>query len=215
MKKEPILYGVIGLLIGIILTGFVAGYSVNHGYGGMMQMMGVNNNHMNSSNVDKQFIEQMIPHHESAIAMAKLALQKTKHDEVKTLANNIITSQTAEINTMKQWYKDWYGTDVPTVSANHMWGGSMMNSQTSTDELSAAADFDKAFLSQMIEHHQMAVMMANMLSISTNRPEMKKLGNDIITAQNKEIGDMQQWQQQWGYETSTSGMDNMMDMMGH
>jgi uncharacterized protein (DUF305 family) len=96
-----------------------------------------------------------------------------------------------------------------------MWGGSMMNSQTSTDELSAASDFDKAFLSQMIEHHQMAVMMANMLSISTNRPEMKKLGNDIITAQNKEIGDMQQWQQQWGYETSTNNTGNMMDMMGH
>ena len=215
MKKEPILYGVIGLLIGVILTGFVAGYSVNHGYNGMMQMMGVNNNHMNSNNVDKQFIEQMIPHHESAIAMAKLALQKTKHDEVKTLANNIISSQTAEINTMKQWYKDWYGTDVPTVSTNHMWGGGMMNSQTSTDELSAASDFDKAFLSQMIEHHQMAVMMANMLNISTDRPEMKKLGNDIITAQNKEIGDMQQWQQQWGYETTSSGTDNMMDMMGH
>jgi uncharacterized protein (DUF305 family) len=215
MKKEPILYGVIGLLIGIILTGFVAGYSVNHGYNGMMQMMGVNNHHMNSSNVDKQFIEQMIPHHESAIAMAKLALQKTKHDEVKTLANNIITSQTAEINTMKQWYKDWYGTDVPTVSANHMWGGGMMNSQTNTDELSAASDFDKAFLSQMIEHHQMAVMMANMLNISTNRSEMKKLGNDIITAQNKEIGDMQKWQQQWGYETSTSDTGDMMNMMGH
>lgn len=215
MKKEPILYGVIGLLIGVILTGFVAGYSVNHGYNGMMQMMGVNNNHMNSNNVDKQFIEQMIPHHESAIAMAKLALQKTKHDEVRSLANNIISSQTAEINTMKQWYKDWYGTDVPTVTTNHMWGGGMMNSQTSTDELSAASDFDKAFLSQMIEHHQMAVMMANMLNISTDRPEMKKLGNDIITAQNKEIGDMQQWQQQWGYETTSSGTDNMMDMMGH
>ncbi len=215
MKKEPILYGVIGLLIGVILTGFVAGYSVNHGYNGMMQMMGVNNNHMNSNNVDKQFIEQMIPHHESAIAMAKLALQKTKHDEVRSLANNIISSQTAEINTMKQWYKDWYGTDVPTVTTNHMWGGGMMNSQTSTDELSAASDFDKAFLSQMIEHHQMAVMMANMLNISTDRPEMKKLGNDIITAQNKEIGDMQQWQQQWGYETTSSSTDNMMDMMGH
>ncbi len=215
MKKEPILYGIIGLLVGIILTGFVAGYSVNHGYNGMMQMMGVNNNYMNSGDVDKQFIEQMIPHHESAIAMAKLALQKTKHDEIKTLANNIITSQTAEINTMKQWYKDWYGTDTPTVSANHMWGGSMMSSQTSTNELSTASDFDEAFLSQMIEHHQMAVMMANMLSISTNRSEMKKLGNDIIAAQNKEIGDMQTWQRQWGYETSTNGTGGVMNMMGH
>lgn len=215
MKKEPILYGIIGLLIGVILTGFVAGYSVNHGYYGMMSMMGMDSDNVMGRNVDKQFIEQMIPHHESAIAMANLALQKTKHDEVKTLANNIISSQTAEINMMKEWYKDWYGVDVPTVSASNMWGGSMMESETSTDELSAASDFDEAFLSQMIEHHQMAVMMANMLSISTSRSEMKKLANDIITAQNKEIGDMQQWQQDWGYEASTSDAGDMMHMMGH
>ncbi len=215
MKKEPILYGVIGLLIGVILTGFVAGYSVNHGYYGMTNMMGMDSDNVMGRNVDKQFIEQMIPHHESAIAMANLALQKTKHDEVKTLANNIISSQTAEISTMKEWYKDWYGVDVPTVSASNMWGGSMMESETSRDELSAASDFDAAFLSQMIEHHQMAVMMANMLSISTSRSEMKKLANDIITAQNKEIGDMQQWQQDWGYKTSTSDAGDMMHMMGH
>lgn len=216
MKKEPILYGTIGLLVGILLTGFAVGYSVNNGYNGMMRMMGVNNMYVNSRNVDKQFIEQMIPHHDSAIAMAKQALQKTKHDEIKTLANDIISSQTTEINTMKKWYKDWYKTDVPTVSADHMWGGGMMNSQTSTDELNVASDYDKEFLSKMIEHHQMAVMMANMLIISTNNPDMKKLGNDIITAQNKEIGDMQLWQQQWGYESSVPNKStDMMNMMGH
>lgn len=215
MKKEPILYGIIGLLIGIIITGFVAGYSVNHGYNGMMRMMGVNSRHMNGSSVDKQFIQQMIPHHESAIAMAKLALQKSKHEEVKTLANSIISSQTAEINTMKQWYKDWYGTDVPTVPPNAMWSGGMMNSRVSAAGLSAAPDFDEAFLSQMIGHHQMAVMMANMLDISTNRAEMKKLAGDIISAQSKEISNMESWQQQWGYEASSSNADGMMDMMGH
>ena len=66
----------------------------------------------------------------------------------------------------------------------------------------------------MIEHHQMAVMMANMLDISTNRTEMKELASDIIAAQSKEIDDMQGWQQQWGYEVSGS-TGNMMNMMGH
>lgn len=214
MKKETILYGVIGLLVGIIITGFTAGYSVNHGYHGMMRMMGVNSGYMKSASVDKHFIEQMIPHHESAIEMAKLALEKSKHQEVKTLANNIITSQTAEINTMRQWYKEWYGRDVPAVSSNAMWGGRMMNSQASAADLSAASDFDEAFLSQMIVHHQMAVMMANMLDISTNRTEMKKLASDIIAAQSKEIDDMESWQQQWGYETSDGDTGGMMNMMG-
>src|SRR3989344_5548195 len=162
MKKESVLYGVIGLLAGVVLTGFLAAYAVNNNHSGMMNMMGVNSHRVMSGNMDRSFIEQMIPHHESAIAMAKLAQQKATHAEIKTLAGNIITSQTNEINIMKQWYKDWYGTDVPTVTTDHMWGGMTMNSQASTDVLNNATNFDEAFLKEMIPHHQMGVMMANM-----------------------------------------------------
>lgn len=214
MKKESLLYGIIGLLAGIVLTGIFGAYAVNNNHQGMMGLMGMNGNRMMSGNIDRNFIEQMIPHHESAISMAKLAKEKSKHDEVKTLADNIITSQSAEISTMKQWYKDWYGSDVPTVPTGNMWGGHMMNSQASTDSLSAAADFDEAFLSEMIGHHQMAVMMANMLEEATNRSEMKKLASDIITAQTSEINDMRSWQQLWGYDTSANS-GGMMEMMGH
>ena len=212
MKKEPLLYGIVGLLVGIVLTGFFATYAVNNNHSGMMNMLGMSNNRMMNGNMDRSFIEQMIPHHESAIAMAKLAQQKSTHTEIKTLAVNVITSQTSEINTMKQWYKDWYGTDVPTVTTNNMWGVQMMNSQASTESLSAASDFDKAFLEEMIPHHQMAVMMANMLDIATSRPEMKKLASDITSAQTKEINDIESWQQQWGYDNSPN---NSSDMMGH
>jgi len=215
MKKESLLYGIIGLLAGIVLTGFFATYAVNNSHSSMMNMMGMHSNSMMGGNMDRSFIEQMIPHHESAIAMAKLAQQKSTHAEIKTLANDVITSQTAEINTMKQWYKDWYGTDVPTVTTTNMWGGHMMNSQDSTDILNSATDFDKAFLEEMIPHHQMAVMMANMLDIATNRPEMKKLASDITSAQTKEINDMESWQQQWGYDNSSNNSTDMMNMMGH
>jgi len=215
MKKESLLYGIIGLLAGIVLAGFFGSYAVNNNNRGMMNMMGMNSNRMISGDMNRNFIEQMIPHHESAIAMAKLAKEKSKHEEIKTLADNIIGSQTSEINTMRQWYKDWYKTDVPKVTTDHMWGGMTMDSQGSTDALNNAADFDEAFLKEMVPHHQMAVMMANMLDVATNRPEMKKLASDIIAAQAKEINDMRSWQQQWGYETSTSGPGGMMDMMRH
>lgn len=210
MKKDQIQYGVIGLLAGMVLTGFFGAYAVNSNNRGMMGMMGMDSARVMSGNIDRNFIEQMIPHHESAIAMAKLAQQKTKHEEVKTLANNIITSQSAEIETMKSWYKDWFGSEVPVVSENEMWGGMMMNGPASSASLETAADFDEAFLAQMIEHHQMAVMMANMLNVATNRSEMKKLASDIISAQSKEIGDMESWQRQWGYRV-TSGGSGMMD----
>lgn len=58
---------------------------------------------------DKRFIDAMIPHHEGAVVMANDALKKSKRPEIVQMAKNIIASQQAEINQMKQWRKTWYG----------------------------------------------------------------------------------------------------------
>jgi uncharacterized protein (DUF305 family) len=57
---------------------------------------------------DKAFIDAMIPHHQSAIEMSQVALEKSKNPKIKELAENIISAQKREIEQMKQWRKDWY-----------------------------------------------------------------------------------------------------------
>lgn len=56
---------------------------------------------------------------------------------------------------------------------------------------------DKAFLDEMIIHHQGALEMAQTLLAGTKRPELIKLGNDIISAQTKEIEMMKDWNKTW------------------
>ena len=56
---------------------------------------------------DLEFIEQMIPHHEGAVIMAKEALQKSQRAEIKNMANAIIRDQEAEIKQMKGWQAAW------------------------------------------------------------------------------------------------------------
>lgn len=160
----------------------------------------------NSDFLDAHFIEQMIPHHEDAITMAELAETKAQRLEIKQLAKNIIFSQSREIDQMKTWYKDWFGKDVPDgdrvmnqhgmMVTNSMHMG-MMGTDADLEKLSGAADFDTEFIREMIPHHQMAVMMANMLRNGTNRPEMKRLAEDIITAQTEEIDQMRIWLKDW------------------
>lgn len=58
---------------------------------------------------DETFLENMIVHHESAVAMAKLMVGKTERPELEQLAQDIITSQTKEIGLMKGWLNEWYG----------------------------------------------------------------------------------------------------------
>ena len=202
-QNNKILYGIGGIIIGILL---VSVFTPMFRYGGF-GMMG--NNYQNTGNnqmagtIDKHFIEQMIPHHEGAIAMAKLALIKSKRPEIKTLATAIIEGQTKEITDMTGWYKDWFGNDVPKVSGGMMGGGMMsqsgmhMGGQEDMASLENATDFDKAFLETMIPHHQLALMMVQMLESGSNRPEMLQLAKNITTSQSKEIQQMQAWYTQW------------------
>lgn len=201
-------YGLIGLFVGGIAVWLFISSNLNSNNPGIMGFKSNSQGMMQNSNgIDAHFIEQMIPHHEDAITMAKLAQTKARRPEVKQLANNIIDSQGKEITQMKDWYKSWFGKDVPTdnqVMNQHGMMGSnssmhmgMMGDASDMASLEQATDFDKEFIEEMIPHHQMAVMMATMLKNGTQRPEMKELADNIIAAQTKEINQMRSWLKEW------------------
>ncbi len=205
--NQKIAFGFGGILVGAVLVLLL---SSTGGYRSMM--WGVNGSNNTSpyrtvgmmNNIDQHFIEQMIPHHDGAIAMANLALQKAKKPEIKTLAQNIITAQEKEVAEMQSWYKSWFGGDVKTGNTYSMMGGMMsyggmhmVGNQNDTQALENATDFDKAFIEAMIPHHQLAIIMAQMLRAGTNRPEMLTLANNITESQSKEIEEMQGWYKNW------------------
>lgn len=209
MQRDPLLYGILGFLIGAIVVWIIISSSVNTNNLGLMRMMGMQylgNTIQSSNSIDAHFMEQMIPHHEDAIIMSELALKKASRQEVKDLAQDIIDSQSKEIEKMKKWYKEWFGKDLPTgsevmnvhgmMSARGMHMG-MMGDASDIERLETIDNFDKAFLEEMIPHHQMAVMMASMLKGGTNRSEMRQLADDIITSQTNEIDKMREWLKKW------------------
>ena len=59
------------------------------------------------------------------------------------------------------------------------------------------ANFDLRFINAMIPHHEGAVTMAQNAATKSTRPEIKKLTQDIISSQQAEIKQMQQWKQAW------------------
>ena len=193
MEKKT--FGILGIVLivagiaGLVLISGNSPYTNRWiGHGGMMGdgMMG---------DMDRTFIEQMIPHHEDAVLMADLALQKAEHEELKQLAADIKTAQTREINDMRSWYKSWYGTEVPQNSMGM--GRGMMSEDADIERLKKASPFDKEFIEQMIPHHQMAVMMAQMMLQASDRDEIRTLAQNIITSQSREITQMREWHKQW------------------
>lgn len=63
---------------------------------------------------DLAFIEAMIPHHQGAVGMALLALERAQHEELKTLAEGIVAAQQEEITQIMAWSVEWYPTAVGT-----------------------------------------------------------------------------------------------------
>lgn len=200
MKSSFTLPLLAGIIIGLTtMSVIVLAHNDFFWYRGM-SMMGTETT---ENSVDATFIENMIPHHEGAIEMANLALLNAKTDEVKNLSKDIIPSQQAEIDQMKTWYKEWFEKDVESLSSStdmmgdggmHMGGASM---QGDIDELEAAEDFDKEFVQQMIPHHEMAIMMAQMMLSTTSRNEMKVLAQSIIDSQTMEVEQMRSWLTTW------------------
>ncbi|MDQ3913312.1 MAG: DUF305 domain-containing protein [Actinomycetota bacterium] len=60
---------------------------------------------------DKAFIDAMIPHHQSAIAMANVALEESKNQQIRQIAEDIVRAQKREISQMQRWRERWYPGD--------------------------------------------------------------------------------------------------------
>ena len=190
MEKNTLVISFIMLVVGLG-AGYVFGKNQTPDTPFATHMMG--GGAMMTNNIDQHFIVQMIPHHEGAIEMARVALERSKRPEILSLAGGIIEAQEKEIRDMQSWYEAWFGAASPaggmparqSLGAGGMGGMHMGGMTGDVDELALVleADFDREFILQMIPHHEMAIMMAQMLAATTERDEMKQLAYNITTSQ--------------------------------
>jgi uncharacterized protein (DUF305 family) len=178
---------------------------------------------------DQMFIDMMVPHHLGAVEMARVAQSRAEHAEILSMADDIISSQSTEIDQMKAWRQAWYGSgETPPTSAMpmfHEMNGQVMsmgamNMAQDVETLRAAPEpFDKAFVDAMIPHHQSAIDATQIAQRQAAHQEIKDLATAIIGAQQREIAQMQAWRLAWygAAESPTVLPDAPMNMpgMGH
>ncbi len=127
-NNKPIFIAVIVLLVGLGIGYYMGESRAGSFNGGHMmpngEMMGSNTtmsmaDMMTSMNAelegksgdvfDQAFLDEMVVHHQGAVAMAQSALTNAKHQEIKDLAAGIISAQNKEIGQMTSWRMGWYG----------------------------------------------------------------------------------------------------------
>lgn len=139
---------------------------------------------------DTMFTQGMIPHHAQAVEMSDMMLRKQGLDpRITALATRIKAAQAPEIEQMTGWLKSW---NEPTqMAGGHGMGDGMMGGDD-LKKLDAAQGTEaaKLFLSQMIAHHEGAVMMARTEASQGKNPDAVNLSKAIVTSQEAEIQEM-------------------------
>ncbi len=148
------------------------------------------------NDADTEFAQMMIVHHEGAIEMAELAVERAGSEEVRALGERIAAAQGPEIETMTSWLEAW-GEETPDgMEMGGMDHGDMqmdgMDQEMVMEQLSglSGADFDRRFLELMIEHHRGAIEMSEQHHEAGENPEAIQLSAEIIDAQTLEITEM-------------------------
>lgn len=154
---------------------------------------------------DVRFMTGMISHHGQALVMAALAPSHRASESVRVLCARIINAQKDEIATMQGWLRD-RGQPVPEVQvhglmlmidgaehAMHM-PGMLSDQQLQELDRARGTEFDRLFLTYMIQHHQGAITMVHELFATDGAGQDElafKVANDIQVDQATEIARME------------------------
>jgi len=151
---------------------------------------------------DAHFMSSMIGHHGQAIEMARLAPTHGASAAVQRLAARIVNAQQDEIAAMQLWLRD-RGQPVPEPGAAHhghggqqgaLMAGMLTPEQMKQLDEARGPEFDRLFLTFMIQHHQGAVSMVKELFSSHGAGQddaVFKLASDVNVDQITEIARMQ------------------------
>jgi uncharacterized protein (DUF305 family) len=144
---------------------------------------------------DRAFIDAMVPHHRGAVEMAEVALENAEHQEIRGLAEDIVTTQETEIEELRSIKKAEYGTAQIPSSIDRR--GMEAMGMTEPAELARQRPFDKAFIDAMIPHHESAIEMASVALNESRNQQIRDIARDIVNAQEREIARMRSWRQEW------------------
>ena len=144
------------------------------------------------NDADVAFTMNMIMHHQQAIEMSDLVLEKDGVDQdVVELAQKIKDAQQPEIDAMSGWLDDW-GQPFSGMDGMDHSGMMMSDDDMAALEAASGADAGPLFLEQMIEHHQGAIDMAREQIRDGQNPDAVALAGKIVQDQTAEISVMEQ-----------------------
>ena len=170
---------------------------------------------------DQSYIDMMIPHHASIIALAQAALPRLTDDRLIALAESIISAQEAEIEELRGHRAHFYGSPDPMpvddAAMTQMMGDMamsmeemmvMMDAEALVATFCASANPDLAFIDLTIPHHQSAISASEVALQQATHEEIRNIAERVISDQQREIDELNAIREDLSASGSVSGRIN-------
>ena len=144
---------------------------------------------------DLDFANMMIMHHQAAIDMSDVEIAKGTDAQIKTMTQNIITAQKAEIEQMQQFIKNYKMPEAKKENEemHNELGETMKAMMDKMNNMQMTGNSDKDYAMMMIPHHESAVTMAEDELKHGKQLGLKKMAQKMIADQSKEINEFKAW----------------------
>ena len=166
---------------------------------------------------DQLYIDMMMSHHASIIALAQAAQDRLSDERLQTIAGTIVTAQQAEIEELRGYREQWYGSPEPMPMDEGMMGMMMermpgmgdmasmamlMDAEALVAGFCAGDDPDLAFIDLTIPHHQMAIDASTVAYMQASHPEVKAIAERVIDDQQRELDELNAIRQELAEEAT-------------
>ncbi|RJO75851.1 DUF305 domain-containing protein [Nocardia panacis] len=143
------------------------------------------------NDADVTFLQMMYPHHAQAVEMAQLVPNHSQNPQLRTLAANVEAAQAPEMKQITTLLQS-FGKPAPSAGGHsgHTMSGMMTPDQMTALGAATGPDFDRQWLTMMIDHHTGALTMARDELAGGVNPEARTLATNIVADQQKEIDTM-------------------------
>lgn len=159
--------------------------------GSMNTMMDKMSNMKMNGDFDLDYANMMIEHHQGALDMANIELSKGTDEKMKTMAQNIITKQTADIAKLKEFVQTYKPSGMKHGE------GDMEKMQaemkTAMKAMQMSGNTDRDFATMMISHHENGMKMSQAQVKNGMSETLKDMAKKGISQETKEIAEFKTW----------------------
>lgn len=176
----------ISLMFVALVTGFFVGYAATPEY---TQMRSDQTAMMELGPADRQlekrYLTGMISHHLTAIDLSRQVLEHSEREELRSLAQNIITADEKGIRELMDWKQAWYQDNTEVTRF------------TRTNLGTADESFDLRFLNALIAHHDEAIALNKEIQTKSSRNEVLTLASNVVTGLSESKLQLESWRKEW------------------